>query len=175
MPFGKLMLPFAFGKKTEVVFWETFAAQKLARCCAQRGAVAFDHLPIIALSAQDDPDSLGLCVEAGMNGHVAKPLDADRLWDVLIKSIVADAGGGFVSSAAVGRRMPASPSQSSEPCTAAVLFDPQPLGRLRSKVAPDRFDVMLRLLLEDCRVQVARLRQCAFGGDFSHSLGCYFV
>ena len=127
----------------------------------------FDHLPIIALSAQDDPDSLGTCVEAGMNGHVAKPLDADRLWDVLIKSVVADAGGGFVSSAAAGRKMPARPRQSSESSTAAVLFDPQPLDRLRSKVAPDRFDAMLRLLLEDCRVQVARLRQCACGGDFS--------
>ncbi|WJJ94289.1 response regulator [Neopusillimonas aromaticivorans] len=127
----------------------------------------FDHLPIIALSAQDDPDSLGSCVEAGMNGHVAKPLDADRLWDVLIKSVVADAGGGFVSSAAAGRKMPARPRQSSESSTAAVLFDPQPLDRLRSKVAPDRFDAMLRLLLEDCRVQVARLRQCACGGDFS--------
>ena len=127
----------------------------------------FDHLPIIALSAQDDPDSLGLCVEAGMNGHVAKPLDADRLWDVLIKSVMVDAGGGFVSSAAAGRRMQTGPIQSPESCTTVVLFDPQPLDRLRSKVAPERFDAMLRLLLEDCCMQVARLRQCAAGGDFS--------
>ena len=44
-------------------------------------------LPIIALSANARPEDKRMCLECGMNGHVAKPFDIDRLVDTINEAI----------------------------------------------------------------------------------------
>jgi CheY-like chemotaxis protein len=124
----------------------------------------FEHLPIIALSADDEAETLEQCLGAGMTGHVAKPLDVDRLWEVLIQTLVGDEADTLANR--VSRQAP-SPTFVSTGLVAtnAEVFDPRPLDRLKVKMLPERFCAMLRLLLDDCRTQVSCIEQCAGIGD----------
>ncbi len=40
-------------------------------------------IPIIAMSANDSHEDISACREAGMNGHVAKPVEPQRLYEVI--------------------------------------------------------------------------------------------
>jgi two-component system sensor histidine kinase/response regulator len=50
---------------------------------AVRGNPLFDELPVIAMSAHTAEADVARCREAGMNDHVAKPLEADELFAAL--------------------------------------------------------------------------------------------
>ena len=130
-----------------------------------RANPAFDHLPVIALSAEDESRTHERCLEAGMNGYVAKPLDADRLWDVLIQCLVTGDSGRFAADSASTGALVLSHAVPKE-VPASDMFDPQRLDRLKSRVPPERFAVMLRLLAEDSRKQVVAMGQCSVSGDF---------
>lgn len=45
------------------------------------------HLPIIAMTANAMEEDRRKCIEAGMNGHVAKPIDPDELWSALLRFV----------------------------------------------------------------------------------------
>ena len=47
----------------------------------------FEHLPIIAMTANAMASDRTLCLEAGMNDHIAKPIDPDQLFSVLLQWI----------------------------------------------------------------------------------------
>lgn len=51
-------------------------------------------VPIIAMTADAFPDDVRKCLDAGMNEHIAKPLDPDRVRDVLRREIGVAEGGG---------------------------------------------------------------------------------
>ena len=40
-------------------------------------------VPVIAMTADAFPDDIEKCLKSGMNGHVAKPIEPDRLYDSL--------------------------------------------------------------------------------------------
>ena len=44
-------------------------------------------IPIIAMTADAFADDARKCYEAGMNGHIAKPIDADKMLEVLSAGI----------------------------------------------------------------------------------------
>jgi CheY-like chemotaxis protein len=44
-----------------------------------------DKLPIIAMTANVFKDDVDACIAAGMDGHIGKPLDVDKMLDVLRK------------------------------------------------------------------------------------------
>ena len=48
-----------------------------------RGNPRFAHLPIIAMTAHATVEERARCLEAGMNEHIAKPIDVDALYDTL--------------------------------------------------------------------------------------------
>ena len=50
---------------------------------------AFKDLPILALTANVEPSHLKLCAEAGLNGHVAKPIDFAALVAELVRHLPA--------------------------------------------------------------------------------------
>ncbi|WP_431860410.1 response regulator [Azospirillum sp.] len=52
---------------------------------ALRAEPRFAHLPIIAITASALPSDREHCIEAGMNDHVAKPLDPPQLIDTLLR------------------------------------------------------------------------------------------
>jgi two-component system sensor histidine kinase/response regulator len=45
------------------------------------------RLPIIAMTANAMEQDRRKCLEAGMNGHVAKPIDPDELWSALLRFV----------------------------------------------------------------------------------------
>ena len=45
----------------------------------------FETLPIIAMTANAMASDRELCLEAGMNDHIAKPIDPDQLFGVLLR------------------------------------------------------------------------------------------
>ncbi len=57
----------------------------------------FAALPIIALTANAMEGDRKLCLDAGMNDHVAKPIDPDELWAALRRWIPAKTGAGTVA------------------------------------------------------------------------------
>jgi CheY-like chemotaxis protein len=42
-------------------------------------------MPIIAMTANVFQDDIIACVEAGMNDHIGKPIDFDKVMDILRK------------------------------------------------------------------------------------------
>lgn len=43
------------------------------------------NIPVLALSASSYEDEIDKCLKAGMNGCIAKPIDADTLYDTIKK------------------------------------------------------------------------------------------
>ena len=68
---------------------------------------ACQQLPIIAMTANVMRDDIEKCLAAGMNGHVAKPIDPDDLWMALLNWIKP--GSGFVNTPAHLREPSADP------------------------------------------------------------------
>ncbi|WP_375057384.1 response regulator [Zobellella sp. DQSA1] len=106
----------------------------LATCRRIRAQERCGALPVIAVSANASPRDILECRKAGMNGHVAKPIDERQLWQVLLGCLVGDNPEPFAMPVAG---------------TAPVL-DPEPLSRLRQRLPRARFDRLLSMLVTDC-------------------------
>ena len=61
---------------------------------ALRQKPRFAALPIIAMTANAMEADRKLCLEAGMNDHVAKPIEPEELWNALVRWIRPQAGNG---------------------------------------------------------------------------------
>jgi two-component system cell cycle response regulator DivK len=48
-----------------------------------------DHIPVIAVTAQAMPGDREKCIEAGANDYLSKPIDVDKLMDILYKYKIA--------------------------------------------------------------------------------------
>jgi two-component system, sensor histidine kinase and response regulator len=60
-------------------------------------------LPIIAMTANALVSDRELCLQAGMNDHIAKPIDPDQLFGVLLRWIKRPAGDGAASDRPASR------------------------------------------------------------------------
>ena len=47
----------------------------------------FEHLPVIAMTANVMAQDKRRCLDAGMNDFLVKPIESDQIWDVLVKWI----------------------------------------------------------------------------------------
>lgn len=56
------------------------AATRAIRACGAPGAAS---IPIVAMTANAFKEDVENCIAAGMNGHIAKPIDVDRLMEEL--------------------------------------------------------------------------------------------
>jgi len=81
---------------------------------AIRSNPRFASLPIIAMTANAMDRDREMCLAAGMNGHLAKPIDPDQLFAALLQWIrpraAAAAASGSAASASVTISLPSAPS-----------------------------------------------------------------
>jgi two-component system sensor histidine kinase/response regulator len=70
----------------------------------------FENLPIIAMTANAMADDREKCLEAGMNDHLAKPIDPDKLFDALLRWIPARTAAPVVAAPVVSAKRPPSDS-----------------------------------------------------------------
>jgi two-component system, sensor histidine kinase and response regulator len=63
-------------------------------------------LPIIAMTANAMASDRELCLEAGMNDHIAKPIDPDQLFGVLLRWIRRTDGDGRIAVARAPAQAP---------------------------------------------------------------------
>jgi two-component system sensor histidine kinase/response regulator len=86
------------------------AATRLIRQLPQCAA-----LPILAMTANGYGESSRACLEAGMNGHVTKPVDPETLFATLLKWLPAEAAAPAADSA---------PPQAEPPSRSNALTEP---------------------------------------------------
>jgi len=101
----------------------------------------FAQLPVIAMTANASQEDVEQCLAAGMNAHVAKPIDEQLLWKALIRHCL--------TPQEVSEWVPPPPPPV-RPATPVVDFDPRPLEHLRQLISNERFSRMLEMLVEDC-------------------------
>jgi two-component system sensor histidine kinase/response regulator len=68
---------------------------------AIRSNPRFEFLPIIAMTANAMDRDRQMCLEAGMNDHLAKPIDPDKLFDALLRWITPRARSATAAQSAI--------------------------------------------------------------------------
>jgi two-component system sensor histidine kinase RpfC len=127
-------------------------------------AIGQPHLPIIALTADATPEVAQRCADAGMDGCVTKPIEPDRLLEIIQKMVPAPAG------------VPAEPSapQLVTDITAHPRFrrasvvptiDERVLGQLEALGGKDFLTELIREFVKDTQVIVDELGVAAADCD----------
>ncbi len=124
----------------------------------------FEHLPIIAMTANTSPEDRAACEAAGMNGMVAKPIDEQALWRALTQHCQPVLAARMPGDDASGFDPACNSDTDLDPAAAAdddPRFDARPLRRMQDKLGAERFARMLHLLLADCRQRATQARLLA--------------
>jgi PAS domain S-box-containing protein len=118
-----------------------FAATRAIRALSgSRGRV-----PIIAMTASVMPGDPEKCLEAGMDGHLAKPLDRVQLLAAVEKVLEARP------------RRPRAQAPADEPAIAAPLLDRETLEELRAAVGPGRLPRLITVFVQETEDRVRRM------------------
>jgi two-component system sensor histidine kinase/response regulator len=121
----------------------------------------FQNLPIIAMTANAMASDRILCLEAGMNDHIAKPIDPDQLFGVLLRWIKRPDGEG--KAMRDGARAPiAARSGDAEPSIPGIDVR---AGLKRTGGNRKRYETLLRKFAEQQAETVASIRAALAAGD----------
>ncbi len=118
-------------------------------------------LPVIAMSANVMQSDIDQCLQAGMNGHVAKPIDQESLWMVLLEWIKPRPAAVASPAAAPG------PSSNDDELPAALDGVDMALGLKRAFGKRGLYRNLLLKYLTGQAGAVADLRQAISRHDWS--------
>ncbi|HEY9520665.1 MAG TPA: response regulator, partial [Methyloceanibacter sp.] len=126
----------------------------------------FATLPIIAMTANALVSDREMCLEAGMNDHIAKPIDPDQLFGVLLRWVKRPDGDG----AGVREWIEARPA--STPTAAPVAEGPLDIDGIDVKSAlkrtggnRKRYEALLRRFAHQQAATVEDIRKALSMGD----------
>jgi len=113
------------------------------------------EVPILAMTANAMAEDVARCLEAGMDGHLAKPIDRARL-----NAAMRDAMERRRQAVAAARARPATEAEAPTP-----VSDPAVLGSLRDALGAPEMAEILRLFASDTRRLLTLMRQNALAGN----------
>jgi len=125
----------------------------------------FSALPIIAMTANALVSDREMCLEAGMNDHIAKPIDPDQLFGVLLRWIKRPAGDGV--AAKDGRTAKAASDASDDDTAAPLLVDGIDVASALKRTGGNRksYEALLRRFAQQQGAAAAGIRTALSMGD----------
>jgi two-component system sensor histidine kinase/response regulator len=127
-----------------------------------RSESRFQNLPIIAMTANAMASDRTLCLEAGMNDHIAKPIDPDQLFGVLLRWIRRADGDGRAARGAAAA--PPADGHASDPELVVPGID-VPSGLRRTGGNRKRYVALLRKFAEQQAETVAIMQAALSAAD----------
>jgi two-component system sensor histidine kinase/response regulator len=133
---------------------------------AIRSKPQLSGLPIIAMTANVMAADREKCIEAGMNDHVAKPIDPDELFTVLLRWIkpregVSAAAQGAAPAASVSTAAPKAPDSE----TLAIPGIDTKAALRRAGGSLKRYESLLRKFVQPSAGGVEEIRTALAAGD----------
>jgi CheY-like chemotaxis protein/HPt (histidine-containing phosphotransfer) domain-containing protein len=107
------------------------------------------RVPIVAMTAAARPEDREACFAAGMDGYVAKPVDAKTLLAAVTGALAA---GGVATA---------------PPPRAGALVDPGVLAEMADAVGPGRMPHLFSVFAEETQQRLAQLDRAVAAGDLS--------
>ena len=127
---------------------------------ALRADPAYEKLPIIAMTANAMASDREACLEAGMNDHIAKPIDPDQLFGVLLRWIKRADGRIEVKRATAAQSL----KPAGEPVLAIDGIDVRS-GLTRTGGNRGRYETLLRKFAEQQEYTIDSMRNALKIGD----------
>ncbi len=122
----------------------------------------FETLPIIAMTANAMASDRMLCLEAGMNDHIAKPIDPDQLFGVLLRWLRR--GDGDAKGLTT---VPVTHVAETRASIAELVIPGIDVraGLKRTGGNPRRYELLLRKFAEQQSATIAAMREALSAGD----------
>jgi signal transduction histidine kinase/DNA-binding response OmpR family regulator/HPt (histidine-containing phosphotransfer) domain-containing protein len=124
-------------------------------------------LPIIAMTANVMATDREKCIEAGMNDHVAKPIDPDELFTVLLRWIKPRNGNRAQSDDAIPSSSPVGSATDSVPEVPEIVGIDTKAALRRTGGNRLRYEALLRKFAQPSQGGVAEIRSALAAGDVS--------
>jgi polar amino acid transport system substrate-binding protein len=131
---------------------------------AIRSEPRFHALPIIAMTANAMATDREKCLEAGMNDHVAKPIDPDELFSALLRWIKPGDGKG-ASARAAPVKAPDAPAIAADAKTLDIAGIDTKSALKRTGGNRRRYEALLRKFAQQQAEAVEEIRAALAAGD----------
>jgi two-component system sensor histidine kinase/response regulator len=130
---------------------------------AIRSDPRFQSLPIIAMTANAMDRDRQICLEAGMNDHLAKPIDPQKLFDALLRWITPRVRSAAAAQSAIAPRSISSPVVGSDSLTIPGVDTATALKRTGGSVK--RYESLLHRFADSQATVVSDIRAALIAKD----------